>query len=78
MESISINQNIYKFSNSLVIMTKINDKDISKLSIKELEKYLDELDDWYRIRRGEEDIKAGRLLSEDEVYDYFRKKCQEK
>jgi len=72
-----MNQNIYKFSNHIIDMTTINGKDISKLSIKEIEKYLDELDTWLGIQKGEEDIKAGRVHSEEEIIEMM-KKCLKK
>jgi len=78
MENAIINHNVYKFSNHIVDMTTINGKDISKLSTKEIEKYLDELDTWLGIQKGLEDVKAGRVLNEKEAYAYLLKKCQEK
>ncbi len=77
MENALMNQNIYKFSNHIIDMTTINGKDISKLSIKEIEKYLDELDTWLGIQKGEEDIKAGRVHSEEEIIEMM-KKCLKK
>jgi len=73
MENVILNHNIYKFSNHMIDMTTINGKDISKLSIKEIEKYLEELDTWLRIKRGEEDIKAGRVHSEEEIIKMMKK-----
>lgn len=76
MENVLINQNIYKFSNPVNIMTTINGKDISKLSIKEIEKYLDELDTWLGIQKGLADVKAGRVIPADEVYKRLLEKCK--
>ena len=78
MENIILNHNLYKFSNHMINMTTINGKDISKLSIKEIEKYLDELDTWHGIRRGEEDIEAGRVISSEEAFKRLLAKCQKK
>lgn len=76
MENVIINQNIYKFSNHIINMTTINGKDISKLSIKELEDSIWELNLWLGIQKGEADIKAGRVISEEEVYKRLMEKCK--
>ena len=76
MENVILNQNIYKFSQTIIDMTTINSKDISKLSIKELEDCIWELDLWLGIKKGEADIKAGRVIPAEEVFDRLLKKCQ--
>jgi len=78
METIAINHNIYKFGLSIIDMTQINGKEISKLSLRELEGYQEEINFWIGTQKGLDDVKAGRILNEKDAYVYLLKKCQEK
>lgn len=73
METLHINHNSYKFSNPLSIMTKINGKEISSLSLKELQQYRLELEIRIGIQKGLADVKAGRVYTKEEAREYLKK-----
>ena len=77
MENVSLNQNVYKFSKQLSNMTKINGKEVSSLSLVELKKYIEELEDWLEIQKGEESLKTGITYTHEEV-KMLLKKCLKK
>ncbi len=67
MENVILNHNVYKFSKQVINMTKINGKEVSSLSLKELKKYIEELEDWLEIQKGEESLKTGRTYTHEEI-----------
>ncbi len=74
MENVILNENIYKFSKQLNNMTKINGKEVSGLSLKELKKYNEELEDWIEIQKGLESMRNEKHYTPKEARE-FLKKC---
>jgi len=72
METATLNQNTYKFERHKDIMTKINGKEISDMKLKQLNKYKDEIEMYIGIQMGLEDVKAGRVVSEEEAHRILR------
>ena len=73
MVNVQINHNSYKFEDSNIDMTTINGKDVSSMSLKELQKYRQELEIRIGIQKGLDDINAGRVYTHDEVREYLKK-----
>lgn len=73
-----INHNTYKFSNLVNYMMKINNKELSSLSLKELEFYLDVLEDKIAELKAEDDIKHGRVISSEEAHKIFLERCKKR
>ena len=71
MENVILNHNVYKFSKQVINMTKINGKEVSSLSLKELKKYIEELEDWLEIQKGLESMRTEKHYTPRE----FLKKC---
>lgn len=74
MENVILNQNVYKFSKQVINMTKINGKEVSSLSLKELKKYIEELEDWLEIQKGLESMRTEKHYTPKEARE-FLKKC---
>ena len=72
MDIIQINNNTYKFTNYIIDMTTINGKEISSMSLKELKKYKLELEIRIGIQMGLDDVKNGRVVSEEEAHRILR------
>ena len=77
METMIINHNTYKFSSLVNDMMKINNKELSSLSLKELEFYLEVLEDKIDELKAEDDIKHGRILTHEQVREYLLKCIKE-
>ena len=77
METMIINHNTYKFSSLVNDMMKINNKELSSLSLKELKFYLELLQDKIDELTAEEDIKHGRVYTEEEAREYLLKCIRE-
>jgi uncharacterized small protein (DUF1192 family) len=78
MEIMTINHNTYKFSSLVNDMMKINNKELSSLSLKELEFYLEVLEDKIDELKAEDDIKHGRVISSEEFHAILLEKCKKK
>lgn len=75
--NLNLNHNTYKFSNPVNSMTKINDKELSTLTLKELEFYLEALQDKINELKAEDDIKHGRVFTKEEAREYLLKCIRE-
>ena len=73
----TINHKTYKFSSLVNDMMKINNKELSSLSLKELKFYLELLQDKIDELTAEEDIKHGRVYTEEEAREYLLKCIRE-
>jgi len=78
MEILTINHNTYKFSSLVNDMMKINNKELSSLSLKELEFYLEVLEDKIDELKAEDDIKHGRVISSEEFHAILLEKCKKR
>ncbi len=74
----AINDNTYKFTSLVSCMMKINNKELSSLSLKELEFYLEILEDKINELKAEDDIKHGRVISSEEFHALLLEKCKKK
>ena len=78
METMIINHNTYKFSSLVNDMMKINNKELSSLSLKELEFYLEVLEDKIDELKAKDDIKHGRVISSEEFHAILLEKCKKR